>query len=196
MKLPPLPSRVEVHRRLQLIFPEGTPHRNFCIREMAASTTFVMLYIGAVEGSGRYLGPKHVYRMSDEQAEMTSDDERLDYAKEVLIPGYSPSFRTWYADNTREPIRDETLRRGLIAVGAATERSLPTTSPRPRYALTSGFAELFQPDLDGKALIAAITIWQKSNLTIEALRRIEILRHSAAVRPDEDVLVTFPNGET
>ncbi len=28
----------EIHDRLRLIFPEGTSHRNYCIREMAAKT--------------------------------------------------------------------------------------------------------------------------------------------------------------
>lgn len=35
-----LPSRDEVHARLQAIFPEGTPHRAYCTRMLAASTVF------------------------------------------------------------------------------------------------------------------------------------------------------------
>ena len=51
-----------------MIFPDGTPNRTYCVRLMAASTVFTMLYIGAVEGSDVFLAPKHVYRMTDEQA--------------------------------------------------------------------------------------------------------------------------------
>jgi hypothetical protein len=65
---PPYASRDLVAERLPLIFPEGTPNRTYCIRELSASTVFSALYIGAVEGSGVYLGPVHVYRMTIEQA--------------------------------------------------------------------------------------------------------------------------------
>ena len=45
---------------------------------------------------------------------------------------------------TREPIRDETLREGLVATGAVTERTdLATTSSKPRYASKANFAALF-----------------------------------------------------
>ena len=50
--LPALLDIREIHQRLLQIFPEGTPQRSYCTREMAARAVFVMLYIGAVEGSG------------------------------------------------------------------------------------------------------------------------------------------------
>lgn len=66
----------------------------------------------------------------------------------------------WYAANTREPIRDETLREGLVRLGAVEERAgLPTASPRPRYALAPDFAALFHPDLGDEVLQAQITRW-------------------------------------
>lgn len=52
MLLPPISDVGEIHARLHLIFPEGTSHRNYCTREMAARTIFVMLYVGAIEGKG------------------------------------------------------------------------------------------------------------------------------------------------
>jgi len=54
MPLPPLLPVPGIHERLQEIFPDGTANRNYVIREMAAKTVFVMLYIGAVEGSERW----------------------------------------------------------------------------------------------------------------------------------------------
>jgi hypothetical protein len=48
--LPAYASRDLVSQRLPLIFPEGTPNRNYCVRDVAANTVFTMLYIGAVEG--------------------------------------------------------------------------------------------------------------------------------------------------
>src|SRR5437868_2736876 len=134
--LPPYVTRDQIAERLPLIFPEGTPNRVYCVRELAASTVFTALYIGAVEGSGRYLGPVHVYRMTAEQACKSDSADREKYAIGVLKKRFRIKGRRWYADNTREPIRDETLREGLVAVGAVLRREdLPTTSASPRYAL-------------------------------------------------------------
>lgn len=196
MKLPPLVSPTEIQRRLLLIFPEGVPHRSYCTREFAASTVFVMLYIGAIEGTGRRLSPKHVYRMSDDQAALTSDASRIEYADAMLLPGSKSRGEQWYADNSREPIRDETLRNGLLPVGAAVERKdLATTSPLPRYALTQSFAALFDPSLDASQLEAAISGWQKTHLTASALARVTLVRSGVSKNPT-DFLVAFPDGET
>jgi len=46
--LPPLIAAAEIRQRLGRIFPEGTPNRGYCTREIAANTVFVMLYVGAV----------------------------------------------------------------------------------------------------------------------------------------------------
>lgn len=194
--LPPYVSRELVSQRLPLVFPEGTPNRTYCIRDMAASTVFAMLYIGAVEGRGRFLGPVHVYRMTEEQAQLSGDSDRLGYADAVLRKKYEAQGTRWYADNSREPIRDETLREGLVAVGAVLARTdLPTTSGRPRYALKADFAALFDPSLFGDALEEAIGRFQLTHLSKSALARVSIIRSGAAGR-GSGVLVTFPNGET
>lgn len=192
----PLLTREEVHARLQEIFPDGAPNRAYLTRMLAASTVFVALYIDAIEGSGTYLGPKHVYRMTDEQAARTDDADRIGYATGVLRTGSQVEGRRWYQDNTREPIRDETLREGLVAIGAVTERTdLATTSSKPRYALKAGFAALFDPDLAGEMLQTRIAAWQAEALNKGALARLAIVRRGAGVSADQ-VLVTFPNGET
>ncbi len=192
----PLLTRENVHARLQEIFPDGAPNRAYLTRMLAASTVFVALYTDAVEGSGTYLGPKHVYRMTDEQAARTDAADRAGYATGVLRTGSQVEGRRWYQDNTREPIRDETLREGLVAIGAVTERTdLATTSSKPRYALKAGFAALFDPDLAGEVLQARIAAWQAEALNKGALARLAIVRRGAGVSADQ-VLVTFPNGET
>lgn len=194
--LPALASKALIVQRLASIFPEGTPNRGYCTRDLAASTVFAMLYVGAVEGSGQYLAPKHVYRMTDDVAASTSDDERRRYAVDALKPGYQPAGRRWYADNTREPIRDETLREGLVPTGAVHVRSdLPTTSSKPRYALDAELAAVFDPALGGTELLRHIRDWQRTHLTKGALARIA-LRRSGASTSKEGVLVTFPSGET
>ena len=192
----PMLTREEVHARLQAIFPNGAPNRAYLTRMLAASTVFVALYTDAIEGSGTYLGPKHVYRMTDEQAARVDDASRIAYAAGVLRTGSHTEGRRWYQDNTREPIRDETLREGLVAIGAVTERTdLATTSSKPRYALKTGFAALFDPALTGEALQTRIAAWQAEALNKGALARLAIVRRGAGVSTDQ-VLVTFPNGET
>ena len=196
MPLPPLLPFPDIHERLRTIFPEGTANRNYVIREIAAKTVFVMLYIGAVVGAERWLRPDQVTRMTDAQAALHEDAERDDWQRASMRPAAGNIDGRWYAANTREPIRDETLREGLVRLGAVEEREgLPTTSPLPRYALARGFAALFHPDWSEEALQAQITRWQEANLTAGALARIAIIRQGAATRAGR-VLVTFPNGET
>jgi len=194
--LPPLLDVREIHRRVLQVFPEGTPQRNYCTREMAARTIFVMLYIGAVEGSGMWMAPKHVYRMGDGQADHRADEDRDGYIKAVERPGSGAPADRWFQDNTREPIRDETLRDGLVRMGAVVTRpGLATTSSRGRYALQSAFASLFDPALDGEPLDAAITAWQDRHLSAGALARVRLQQRSATAAQSR-VLVTLPNGET
>jgi BsuBI/PstI restriction endonuclease len=194
--LPPLLDVGEIHRRLLLIFPEGTPQRNYCTREMAARTVFVMLYVGAIEGSGMWMGPKHVYRMGAGQAELQGDGDREVYIAAVEKRGSQLPVDRWFQDNTREPIRDETLRDGLVRMGAVVTRpGLATTSSRGRYALQSAFASLFDPALDGEPLVAAIAAWQDQHLSAGALARVRLQQRSATAAQSR-VLVTLPNGET
>jgi len=120
--LPPFAPKEVVAERLPLIFPEGIPNRTYCVRDLAASAVFAALYIGAIEGSGRYMGPIHVYRMTDEQAAKADATEREAYAGSVFNRRVAIKGKRWYADNTREPIRDETLRDGLVAIGAFVRR--------------------------------------------------------------------------
>lgn len=193
--LPPYVSRDLVAERLPLIFPEGTPNRTYCTRELAASTVFTMLYIGAVEGTDVLLGPVHVYRMTDLQAADDSDDARHSYCRHLRKRKFTIPGQRWYADNTREPIRDETLREGLIAIGAVLEdKTVSTTSGAPRYALRNGLATLFDPSLEGDELATAILLWQEEHLNKGALARISLMRLGGFDR--DGVLVHFPNGET
>ena len=158
--LPSLLEVAEIQDRLREIFPEGTPQRGYCTREMAARTVFVMLYVGAVEGSDIWIAPKLVYRMGDAQSRLRSEAQREAFRSEVKKPGFAAPSDRWFQDNTREPIRDETLRDGLVRIGAVIVRQgLPTTSSQGRYALQHAFAALLDPNLKGDALRAAILAW-------------------------------------
>jgi hypothetical protein len=162
---------------------------------MAASTVFAMLYIGAIDGTGHFLAPTQVCRMTKSQAARTDTRDRLDYAEKSARAGFTPRGRQWYADNTREPIRDETLR-ALVDLGAVIVRKgLPTTSPRPRYALERSFTALFDPVIQAPAFEEAAAAWRRAKLSPGALARVALIARGA-VAGGEGVLVRFPSGET
>ena len=195
MTLPALTPVTDILERLQVIFPSGTTNRNYVTREIAAKTVFVMMYIGAIEGLDHWIRPDQVTRMTDSQAASTSNTDREAWREESLRPAGGSIDGRWYAVNTREPIRDETLREGLVRTGAVVEREgIPTTSPLPRYALARDFAGLLDPVLSGHALEAAVSSWQESNLSTGALARIAIMRQGA-VSSEGRILVTLPSGE-
>jgi hypothetical protein len=136
MTLPALIPWQDVHARLLVIFPEGTPDRGYLIREMTARTIFTALYVGAVAGADLWIAPRHVVRMSDMQAAQQGDAVRAGFYT-VMSAANAPSPNgRWYAENTREPLRDEVIRNGLVPVNAVVERAgVATTSPKGRYAL-------------------------------------------------------------
>lgn len=195
-ELPPVIPVADIQKRLLEIFPEGTPHRNYCTREIAAKTVFVMLYIGAVERRGVYLRPNQVTRMTNDQAENTTEDGRLAWAKSSMVKERHSIPGRWYAVDTREPIRDETLKDGLVATGAVqVKANVATTSSTPRYTLAASFAALFDPHLTRKGQQEAIISWQGENLSAGALARIQLVG-KGAIASAGGVMVMFPNGET
>lgn len=169
-------------------------------REIAAKTIFTIIYIGAVEGSDRWLRPDQITRMNDVQARLTNDESRLKWAKDSVARGNNATIPDrWYAANTRESIRDETMRNGLILLGAMIERpNIPTTSSKPRYALAKDFAELLeQLRRDDSNRDQLVRKWQEAHLSSTALSRVTILRQGKAKAGESDrVKVTFPNEET
>jgi BsuBI/PstI restriction endonuclease domain/BsuBI/PstI restriction endonuclease HTH domain len=193
--LPPYITRELILERLPHIFPIGTANRSYIIREMAASTIFAQLYIGAVEGSSIYAAPIHVYRMTHEQAALSDDESRHNYLFASKKKKFQPAGERWYADNTREPIRDETLKEGLVNTGAVLElEGIPTTSGKARYFLKKDFAALFDPRITEDALEKAITTWQSANLSKSALTRLTLA--GLGGNSEGSVLITFPNKET
>jgi hypothetical protein len=193
--LPPLPTLEVILRRLPVIFPEGTDQRAHLTREMAAKTIFVLSYVGAVEGTDKWLRPNQVTRMSDRQAARTDDVARLSWAAASLSKEGGADPDRWYATDTREPIRDETLRNSLRPIGAVVERQgLAKTSSTPRWALAADFADLFTcRDEDFPALLEE---WRARHLTPAARARIAIVQRGIVGSGADRVLVTFPNGAT
>lgn len=196
--LPKLPSLEEIQRRLPLIFPEGTQNRQNHINITAAKTIFVMLYVGAIEGRGEWLRPDQVTRMTDDQSQKTSFQER-DVWREFStsrLPKDQPIVGRWYDVNSREGIRDDCLRNALCSTGAVIVRQgLATTSSAGRYALEEGFSHLFDPNLDEDILNERIAEWAIKHLSQTAILRQKLMQR-AATQDKSEVLVKFPNKET
>ena len=180
MNLPVVPPLDVIQERLPLIFPEGTENRGYLIREIAAKTIFVMFYVGAVDGLERWIRPSQVVSMGDSQASLTDDVSRESWVKMTFSKHKTRPTDAWYAENTREPIRDETIKNGFIPCNAIVERKgIPTTSSQPRYSLNRSFAALFDTKLHGDELLRAISNWQESHLNKAALARLRLLKSGA-----------------
>lgn len=194
MTLPEVPSLALIAERLPHIFPEGTEHRNYITREMAAKTVFVMFYAGAIEGTNQWVRPSQITDMTDEQAQMTLAENREAWVKMMLSNKKKSPENPWYAPNSREPVRDETIRTGFIPLQAIVVRpGIPTTSSKPTYALQKDFSELFSEELLGDELHAAIENWQQRNLSKTAITRLRLMK-SYDSEGSGSVKIRFPDG--
>ncbi|RQY30734.1 restriction endonuclease [Burkholderia stagnalis] len=185
MSLPALLSIPNILERLRSIFPEGVETRGPLVGDMAAKVVWVFLYGGMVDGEGRFLRPSHVYFYTEEQAALTDDEDRLAWVADSKKQGFRPTGKRWYADTTKEPIRDETIG-GLLKIGAVSK--LPgyaTTSSTPTYSLRPDFAALFDPGLTTDALSAAVGVWQGRHLSPAARARMALLAAGKVKRTDE-----------
>lgn len=195
-----LPDRALCHERLALIFHESTPQRGRLTNQLAASAVFVCLYADAVEAK-RAVRPSMVLWMCDEVARRTANEERMEWYEaalrgkrglSALLERWGIAHRPWYADNTREPLRDETFR-AWARLGAITrDESIPTTSAKPQWSLTKEFAALFDPDLSGEHLRERIEDWQDDHLGTVGRARIALARQLA--EPSEHVRVALGPG--
>ena len=105
--LPALPSLIEIKSRLDALFPTEFPDRSVLVGDMAARVVFVFLYGGFVEGGERLLRPSFIYFFTSGQARKAGDAHRLSWLADAARPGIRPSGKRWYADNSRESIRDD-----------------------------------------------------------------------------------------
>lgn len=190
-----LPDIITIQDRLKRIFPREVDVNGYITREMGAKTIFVMLYCFCIDGK-EWIRPATVTCMTDEQARHQETEVRTSWLatnQSSKAPRDIPN--RWYKPNTREPIRDETIRE-LVRLNAIIERSgMATTSPLPRYSLHQQFADLFNPNLADEALLKAIQEWQKNFLSQNALARTALLKRLVTGSAD-GILINLPNGET
>ena len=153
-----------------------------------------MFYAGAVEGTGHWVRPSQITNMSDLQAALLDEESRLDWIKISLSNKKLNPIDPWYANNTREQVRDESIREGFVPCRAVIVRAgIARTSSKPTYALNAAFAALFDPDLVSDALANSIEDWQKAHLSKTALARVHLVKSGAGTSKNA-VLVSFPNG--
>jgi hypothetical protein len=197
-----LPDRALCQERLALVFPVSLPQRGRLTNQLAAAAIFVSLYVDAIEGESQ-LRPSMVLWMCDEAAKHTHAEERRQWYEaarrgkrtlSALLTDWGVTHRPWYADNTREPLRDETFRAWHRFGALLRDETLPTTSARPQWSLARDFAELFDPDLQGDELAERIDDWQDDHLGTIGRARIALARQLAS--PGEHVTVRLPGGVT
>ena len=194
MRLPSLSTVREIQSRLALIFPEEFPDRGILTGIMAARVIFVFLYGGFVEGAGRFLRPSHVYLFTEQQSLKTSEKQRLDWLRSANRPGQRTPGRRWYADTSREPIRDDLMRNQLLRLGVMRKRpGFSTTASTPINYITGEFAALFNPAATGEHLNALIAEWRLQSLSKSTLQRMA-LRAKGVQLAQGELFIEMPDG--
>jgi hypothetical protein len=197
----------ECEARLAMVFPREAFDPALANR-LAATAIAAMLYVDAVAeededvASVRWIRPSTCLWLSQEAYGRDDEHSRESYyaaamrskeAVEELHRDWGVVHRPPYKDNTREPLRDETLS-AWLGFGVVRDRpGVAATSPRPRWSLESHFADLFDPRLEGEDLEDAVEQWREKHLSPAARLRAQIARQ----REDREhsVEVELPTGE-
>lgn len=194
---PELLSVEQIRDRLGKLFPEEYPDRGLLTGEMSARIVFVSLYGGFVEAAGRYLRPSFVYLFTEEQSVKVSDRERLEWTAMAHTGGFRPSGERWYADTSKEPIRDDLIRYQFLPMGAMGTNKPDDhnkTASTPIYFLRKDFADMFAPAVTENTLSELVIKWRHEHLSPSVLQRMT-LRAMGAEKQVGDILVDLPNGE-
>lgn len=207
MTLRPLPSREEAQARLQQLFPREA-FDAVVASPVGATAVAAMIYVDAVVPDGgevpdgaTWARPTTCLWLSDAAYARSGNAERTAWRKAAavgkrrvgeLVRSWGEEFEAWYADNTRETLRDEIFPKWLD-FGAVRDRAgIKTTSSLPRWALTSSFADLFDPALDAANLDAAIETWRENHMSPGDRLRIRTNRDRE--RQSHAVTVSLPDG--
>ena len=195
-----LPSQALCQERLARIFPETLPQRGRLTNQLAASAIFVALYVDAVEGRNK-LRPSMVLWMCDQAAARVEVVERREWYEASLkgkrhvaslLDRQGIRHDPWYADNTREPLRDETFRAWADLGAIVRDETVATTSSKPQWSLARDFATLFNPEVGEADVAEQIDDWQDDHHGAIGRTRIALSRQLAS--PSEQVLVEMPGG--
>lgn len=206
----PLLDREEIARRLNAVFPREA-FDTVLSNPLAAAAIAALIYVDAVrpdDGNApedeHWARPTTVLWMSDEVYDRDDDASRITW-RDAALSGNArknvgdvheawgiPRDVRWYADTTREPIRDETFPQWRSHGAIVMRTSLPSNSSKPRWALAESFADLFDPDLIDIALDDAIEAWRQAHMTTAQRLRIRTVTERASDK--HRVAVTLPDG--
>jgi hypothetical protein len=205
MTLRPVIDRDAAQERLRMIFPPAA-FDPVLSNPLAAAAAAAMIYVGAVvpdEGDPipdiMWTRPSTVITMSTDALTHPSDDERQAYSaaaarqiKDVvaLLTDWGHDHHPWYATNSRETLRDETWPKWQSNAAARKRPGIPTSSSKPRWALTASFADLFDPALTGDELESAIDQWQQTHLSTG--NKIKVQFASDLANAEHEVPVNLP----
>ncbi|GAB2498821.1 hypothetical protein CATRI_13180 (plasmid) [Corynebacterium atrinae] len=196
----------EATKRLKLIFPRGAFDTTLS-NDLAGWAISSLIYINAVAPQNSepevWARPTAViWQQEDVLSEKTSDTDRQAWraaaaknfsAVQKLLNEWQVPVDSRFRENSRETLRDEILT-GWKDLGAVRQRQgLPTSSSKPRWALESHFADLFNPALAQHELISAIESWTSQHL--DAGARLKARRARALEAKEFEVAVTLPGGD-
>ncbi len=184
------------------MLPQSITGTTATCNEIAGAAALVLMYVGAVDGTNPVRPTTVTWASADLTSHRSGEERRAYYSAamrsersvEKLCQSWGIDHKPWYAQNSREPLRDETFRawadNGVLLTAAA----VGTTSPGARYTFSGGFARLLDPALSGDALQQAIATWQASHLTPTGRARAQRTRSVADV--GVGVAVSMPGGQT
>lgn len=194
-----LENRLAYKARLERILPPSITGTTASANDVAAAVAMTMVYVGAV-GGVHPIRPSTVYWMSDAVTARTGDVERREYysaamrsrrAVDIVLEGWEANpAPNWYADTSREPIRDETLRVWIDNGAVEVKADVETTSSGARYTLAADFAALLDPTLTGADFEEAAAEWQATHLTTTGKARADRARRQS--RAEHAIRVHLP----
>ncbi len=192
MSLPPLASLELIQARLNRIFPTEFPDRRILVGIMAVKLVAAAIYGGFITGRNRYFRPSMITNFNDVQFGLVTDDEREEWAVKSSKPKFVHLGTPWYANNTRETLRDDLIRNRLVPLGIIGKlEGYAPTHPAPIYCFAPSFIALFDPALNAEPLDTAITAWRTANLNPTTLRRMNLLA-SGVIAKTGSVDVALP----
>ena len=201
-------SRNDCLTRLKLVFPR-TVFDPVLANPLAAAAVTAMVYINAVVDDEGPIAPDATLArpttclwLCDDVLTRTADAERAQWrdaalaskrALVALLATWGIAHKPWYGDNSRETLRDETFPAWLDHGAMRVRPGIPTTSSKPRWALTASFADLFDPGLADDELDEVIEEWRDTHMSPGHRVRIRTARERD--RRSSAVEVTLPSGE-
>lgn len=194
--------------RLEMVFPvDAFPG---ALRgQMAASAVAGLIWAGCVAPSENvgltidltYARPSTVLWMNEDMFSIHDHERRQKWhltslktktKTHQLMESWELPVTQWYADNSREPLRDDIFHPWSELGAIMGAPHLDTTSPAPRWILSRSFAELFNPNLDGEALQTAVDDWIDTHMSSSAKVRASLANKRA--RSALAISVRFPDG--